>query len=145
MYVMKTLLIALICLLPMVCFGKEKADTASCCCSKQESCEKKPKVAPYNGQLITHETIVKNGYRDLYEALRGTVAGAVVNDGKIYLRNIGYTKEPLFIVDGVECNSSALANSRIDMSRIDTIEVVKDGSMFGLKGDAGLVVITTLK
>ncbi|MCC8118875.1 MAG: TonB-dependent receptor plug domain-containing protein [Bacteroidales bacterium] len=110
------------------------------------------------GILINREQIVKSGARDLYELLKGRVAGCVVNGNLISLRPTGNLRgemrggedlksnfEPLFFVDGVECRGSAQANVRAPIETIESVEVLKDGTMYGLRGAAGAIHITTIK
>lgn len=105
------------------------------------------------GILINREQIVKSGARDLYELLKGRVAGCVVTDNSINLRpsgNLGGLTggaasnfEPLFFVDGVECRGSAQANARAPIENIQMVEVLKDGTNYGLRGTYGAILITT--
>lgn len=109
------------------------------------------------GFLITRDQIAKSGARDLYELLKGRVAGCNVNGNTITLRPSGNLAgvymgesyqsniEPLFFIDGVECRGSAQANVRAPIEFIETVEVQKSGTDYGLRGANGAILITTIK
>jgi TonB-dependent SusC/RagA subfamily outer membrane receptor len=49
----------------------------------------------------------------------------------------------LIVVDGVEYGSFAQANSSISTHDVESVDVLKDGSIYGSRGANGVVLITT--
>lgn len=98
-----------------------------------------------NGEanVITREQIAKANYKDLNDALRGQIPGVVITDnGGVEIRS-GLPCNPLFIVDGVECWGGPSPNDRVAIESVEKIEVIRDGSMYGLKGAGGIIKIYT--
>lgn len=84
------------------------------------------------------------GYSDIYEYLQGRVAGVEVVGTQVRVRgehSITGNNDPLWIVDGQECNDVG----SIPVNMIKSVEVLKDGSltaMYGSRGANGVILVT---
>lgn len=103
----------------------------------------------YNSNVLTQEQILRMTPGNLYDIFRGGVMpGVSVNGNKISIRggtSFDLDNEPLFVVDGTQYESSSEADSVVPVNDILKIEVQKDGSMYGLRGANGVIIITTVK
>lgn len=91
---------------------------------------------------IPGEVLVRTGRTDLLEAMQGLVPGLIVTNGKAIIRGVGTinsTTDPLFIVDGVEVSTLSF----VSVNDVESVEVQKDGSMYGAKGANGVILVTT--
>lgn len=94
------------------------------------------------GSLRSRENEV---YNDMYEYLRGRVAGVFVDtDGSIKVRGINSiysSTQPLILLDGMEINDLSIVNP----SDVYSVDVLKDSSaaIYGIKGANGVILITT--
>lgn len=85
-------------------------------------------------------------YSDMYDYLRGRVAGVMVtSDKRIIIRGIGTNSDatdPLILVDGVETTDL----SGINPADVQSVDVIKDGStaIYGMRGANGVVIINTV-
>ena len=85
-------------------------------------------------------------YSDMYEYLRGRVAGVMVtSDNRIIIRGIGTNSDatdPLILVDGVETTDL----SGINPADVQSVDVIKDGStaIYGMRGANGVIIINTV-
>lgn len=100
-----------------------------------------------NGR-ITGDELRANGYTNLMDALRGKVPGMNVSNpsasgqSSITMRGTSSlygSSAPLFMVDGVEVSDF----NGINIQDVDYVEVLKDGSMYGVKGSNGVIVVKT--
>ncbi len=86
-----------------------------------------------------------SGYTNIYDYIKGRVAGVSVNGTTIRIRgerSILGSNDPLFIVDGMEVNDIGFLSP--DM--VKSITVLKDASttaLYGARGANGVLVITT--
>ena len=84
-------------------------------------------------------------YTDMYDYLRGKVAGVLVKgDNTIIIRGVttmNSSTEPLILVDGVEITDLNLINP----NDVYSVDILKDASasIYGLKGANGVILITT--
>lgn len=106
----------------------------------------------YNSNVLVREQIVRSSANSIYELLRGSIAGVNVlygdNGQMISIRggnSLSLDSEPLFIVDGAQYESSQDVEAGVSVDDIVRIEVLKDGSAYGMKGSNGAIIITTLK
>ena len=81
-------------------------------------------------------------YADMYDYLRGRVAGVTV---RIIIRGIGTNSDatdPLILVDGVETTDL----SGINPTDVQSVDVIKDGStaIYGMRGANGVIIINTV-
>lgn len=82
-------------------------------------------------------------YQDIYDMIRGRVAGVEVSGKSIRIRgtrSLNVSTEPLFVVDGVIVKEI----DNIAPETVKSIEVLKgpDASAYGTRGSNGVVVIT---
>ncbi|SDB65421.1 TonB-dependent Receptor Plug Domain [Flavobacteriaceae bacterium MAR_2010_188] len=85
------------------------------------------------------------GYNTIYDYIRGKVAGVTVSStNRITIRgvnSVGGSSDPLFVVDGFPVQSL----DYIDVNQVKNVEVSKDGSMYGVRGSNGVLIITLKK
>lgn len=107
------------------------------------------KPVEFDPNVLTREQIRRFETSDLIETLRGRIAGLVIDDDEngTVARMRGVTSstnfEPLFVVDGVKYNSLMDVNNSVNIETVDRIEVLKDGSAYGMDGANGVILITT--
>ena len=82
-------------------------------------------------------------YQDIYDMIRGRVAGVEVSGKSIKIRgtnSLNISTEPLFVVDGVITKEI----DDISPETVKSIEVLKgpDASIYGTRGSNGVIVIT---
>jgi TonB-dependent SusC/RagA subfamily outer membrane receptor len=82
-------------------------------------------------------------YQDIYDMIRGRVAGVEVSGKSIKIRgtnSLNISTEPLFVVDGVITREI----DDIAPETVKSIEVLKgpDASVYGARGSNGVIVIT---
>ena len=85
-------------------------------------------------------------YTNMYDLIKGRVAGVQVVNKQIRIRGSGSTtsnNEPLIIVDGGPIRNDALNN--ISPSSVKSISVIKDASaaIYGTRGANGVILIET--
>jgi len=85
-------------------------------------------------------------YQDIYDMIRGRVAGVEVSGRSIKIRgtnSLNVSTEPLFVVDGVIVREI----DDIAPETVKSIEVLKgpDASVYGVRGSNGVIVITRKK
>jgi TonB-dependent SusC/RagA subfamily outer membrane receptor len=84
-------------------------------------------------------------YQDIYDMIRGRVAGVEVSGKSIKIRgtnSLNISTEPLFVVDGVIVKEI----DDIAPETVKSIEVLKgpDASVYGARGSNGVIVITRI-
>ena len=91
-------------------------------------------------------------YTDLASYLTGRVAGVKVEEyggaKKVIIRGIStFTGDvgALIVVDGVSQDDFDLVNRSININDISSVDILMDGSGYGVRGSNGVVIITTLK
>jgi hypothetical protein len=52
--------------------------------------------------------------------------------------------EPLIVIDGMAYDSFSVVNSFLDVNNIQSIQVQKDGGLYGVRGANGVIIITTI-
>jgi len=85
-------------------------------------------------------------YQDIYDMIRGKVAGVEVSGRSIKIRgtnSLNVSTEPLFVVDGVIVREI----DDIAPETVRSIEVLKgpDASVYGARGSNGVILITRKK
>lgn len=96
---------------------------------------------------ITGEILVRTGRTNLLEALTGLVPGLTIHPKPsggftAQIRGISSVKgntEPLYLLNGTE----VINFDFLDLNEVKTVEVMKDGSMYGAKGANGVISVTT--
>lgn len=86
-------------------------------------------------------------YQNVYELIRGEVAGVEVNGTKIRIRGlstINGTSDPLVLVNNVEVSIESIQS--IDPRMVKSINILKgsDASIYGSRGGNGVLLITLL-
>lgn len=106
----------------------------------------------FNSNVLLREQIMRSSANSIYELLRGSIAGVTVTYGDngqmVSIRggnSLSLDSEPLFIVDGQQYESSQDVDAGVSVNDIVKLEVLKDGSAYGMKGSNGAIIITTLK
>lgn len=85
------------------------------------------------------------GTQDLEAAILGRVAGVTKVNGQIVIRNVGTvnptnaSQAALILVDGSEVANLSMVN----VQDVETVTVQKDGTMYGLRGANGVILIKT--
>ena len=85
---------------------------------------------------------MRTGRTNILDALQGLVPGLTVSNGRAVIRGIGTinsSSDPLFILDGVEVPSLSFVN----LNDVERVEVQKDGSIYGVKGANGVILVTS--
>ena len=106
--------------------------------------KKKDLIGPVDKIDVTKSKY--SGYNTIYEVIRGTVPGVVVNGTSIIIRSISSLNadtQPLFVVDGVPVSSI----DNISPLAVKSIEVLKGSaaSIYGTRGSNGVILINLLK
>lgn len=106
----------------------------------------------YASNVLVREQIMRSNAASIYELLRGSISGVTISYGDngpmVSIRggnSFSLDSEPLFIVDGMQYETSSDVDSSVSVDDIVRLEVVKDGSAYGMKGSNGAIIITTLK
>jgi len=91
----------------------------------------------------------QRSYRSLIELLQGNVSGLNITASGASFRGqntlFNGNSEPLVVVDGVAIGTIKQADSSVHLNDIQSIEVIKDGAGWGVRGANGVIVITTKK
>lgn len=98
---------------------------------------------------VTGEDLRETGCMTLLEALSGMMAGVDVYDNDEGVQHVSIRGSrsqsgnvlPLYIVDGHEVQH--LMNVSID--QVKDVEVLKDGSIYGVKGANGVVIVHLIR
>jgi len=93
----------------------------------------------------------KGGYADLASYLQGRVAGVQVVSGEnaekvVIIRGINTFHGDvgaLVVVDGVVYESFDMANRSVNIRDIKSVDILMDGSLYGIRGSNGVIVVTT--
>ncbi len=87
------------------------------------------------------------GYKDLASYLQGRIAGVQVKGGEVIIRggsnSFVLSSAALIVVDGVIMDDFETANHSVNILDIESVDVLKDGSIYGSRGANGVVIITT--
>lgn len=96
------------------------------------------------------ELLKKHPARNLAELLSGQIPGLYISMGPsgmtANIRGINSIKsgtEPLIVIDGMAYDSFSVVNSFLDVYSIQSIQVQKDGGLYGVRGANGVIIITT--
>ncbi|MBR5139119.1 MAG: TonB-dependent receptor plug domain-containing protein [Alistipes sp.] len=96
-----------------------------------------------NYNVITGEELRQSANPDLESALMGRVPGMMRTDGELTLRgrnSINMSSKPLFVVDGAEVEDLSM----VSIYDVETVTILKDGSMYGMRGANGVILVKTL-
>ena len=97
------------------------------------------------------ELLKKRPARNLAELLQGQIPGLFISLGPsgmtANIRGINSIlsgTEPLIVIDGMAYDSFSVVNSFLDVNNIQSIQVQKDGGLYGVRGANGVIIITTI-
>jgi iron complex outermembrane receptor protein len=101
--------------------------------------------------IDVQELMKTQNFTSLYDLLQGRVAGLSISTtgGNTYSATIRGQKtfygsnEPLVVIDGIPVGDLSTANGMINVRDIKTIDVLKEGSIYGSRGANGVILITT--
>jgi len=118
--------------------GKEQAE-------KENKADQGKNIPVKSGVINVRDSAVPV-YQDIYDMIRGRVAGVEVSGRSIKIRgtnSLNVSTEPLFVVDGVIVREI----DDIAPETVKSIEVLKgpDASVYGTRGSNGVIVITRKK
>lgn len=106
-------------------------------------------VIPTN-KLTPTTDLAASGYTDLASYLKGRIAGVNVvgsdDNYEIQIRGVNsfmLSSSALIIVDGQFFEDFNTVNQMVNIADIKSVEVLKDGSIYGSRGANGAVIITT--
>lgn len=105
---------------------------------------KRREVTNSNTGMISGEELRRTGVTDLERALLGRVPGLAMIDGELTMRgknSINSSTKMLFLVD----NQPVESLSYVSISEIESVSVFKDGSMYGIRGANGVILIKTIR
>ena len=120
--------------------------------AQQQDTVKRSDGSQHSASSAKTKVKIKNAanYTDLASYLPGRVAGVTISGPAgsrvVIIRGISsFYGEPgaLIIVDGIEMDSFESANNSVNIQDIESVEVIKDGAEYGVKGANGVVIITT--
>ncbi|MFA5444480.1 MAG: hypothetical protein WC128_05490 [Bacteroidales bacterium] len=108
------------------------------------------RTTPTNSIENVPELLKTRPARDLAELLMGQIPGLRITSGPTGvtanirgINTITGNTEPLIVVDGMTYDTFAVVNSFLDVHSIQSIQVQKDGGMYGMRGANGVIIITT--
>lgn len=105
---------------------------------------KRREVTNSNTGTISGEELRRTGVTNLERALLGRVPGLTMIDGELTMRgknSINSSTKMLFLVD----NQPVESFSAVSISDIESVTVFKDGTMYGIRGANGVILIKTIK
>ena len=91
---------------------------------------------------ITGDDLIKSGQTNIINALKGRVAGLQVHDGQVTIRgtsSVNLDCTPLYVVDG----SVVTSLDYLSVYDVESVQVLKDGGMYGSRGANGAIVVKT--
>lgn len=104
---------------------------------------KKREVTNSNTGSISGEELRRTGVQDLERALLGRVPGLAMIDGQLTIRgknSINSSTKLLYLVDNQPVESLAFVN----ISDVESVTVFKDGTMYGIRGANGVILVKTI-
>ena len=98
---------------------------------------------PTKGGVLTAEMIEREGFSNLADALRAKATSLVIDGaGNVTIRgvnSIGNHANALIICDGMEIGSI----HAININDVASVEIQRDGTLYGFKGVGGVIAIKT--
>ena len=98
---------------------------------------------PAKGGLLTAEVIAREGFTNLADALRAKAPSLMVESAsRVIIRGVNSIGNPapaLIVCDGMEIASLDAVN----INDIASVEVQKDGTLYGFRGVGGVISIKT--
>ncbi len=96
-----------------------------------------------NYNVITGDELRQSANHDLESILMGRIPGMIKNGGEITLRgrnSINMSSKPLILVDGAEVEDLSM----VSVFDVETITVLKDGGIYGMRGANGVILVKTI-
>lgn len=98
---------------------------------------------PSKGGVLTAEMIEREGFTNLADALRAKATSLLIEpSGTIYIRGINSVGNPspaLIICDGMDVGTI----NAININDVASVEIQRDGTLYGFKGVGGVISIKT--
>ena len=98
---------------------------------------------PTKGGVLTADMIAREGFTNLADALRAKAVNLVIDSsGSVTIRgvnSIGNHASALIVCDGVEISSL----NAVNVNDVHSVEIQRDGTLYGFRGVGGVVVIKT--
>ena len=98
---------------------------------------------PSKGGVLTAEMIEREGFTNLADALRAKATSLLIEpSGTIYVRGINSVGNPspaLIICDGMDVGTI----NAININDVASVEIQRDGTLYGFKGVGGVISIKT--
>lgn len=98
---------------------------------------------PTKSGVLTAEMIAREGFTNLADALRAKAPNLTVDSsGSVTIRgvnSIGNHASALIICDGMELSSV----NAVNINDVQSVEIQRDGTLYGFRGIGGVVVIKT--
>lgn len=95
-----------------------------------------------NYNVITGEELRRSANPDLESILMGRIPGLTRTGGELTLRgrnSINMSSKPLILVDGAEVEDLSM----VSVFDVETVTVLKDGGMYGMRGANGVILVKT--
>jgi hypothetical protein len=98
---------------------------------------------PTKGGVLTAEMIEREGFSILADALRAKATSLLIDgSGNVIIRGVNSIGNPapaLIVCDGMEIGSI----NAININDVASVEVQRDGTLYGFRGVGGVIVIKT--
>jgi hypothetical protein len=98
---------------------------------------------PTKGGILTAEMIEREGFSNLADALRAKATSLLIDgSGNVIIRGVNSIGNPapaLIVCDGMEIGSI----NAININDVASVEVQRDGTLYGFRGVGGVIVIKT--
>lgn len=103
----------------------------------------KRRELPSKGGVLTADMIAREGFTTLSDALRAKAPTLIIDgSGSVTIRgvnSIGNHAPALIVCDGMEIASLDVVN----VNDVASVEIQKDGTLYGFRGVGGVIVIKT--
>ena len=98
---------------------------------------------PTEGGVLTAEMIEREGFTNLADALRAKATSLMVDGaGNVTIRGVNSIGNPapaLIVCDGMEIGTI----NAVNINDVASVEVQRDGTLYGFRGVGGVIVIKT--
>ena len=98
---------------------------------------------PSKSGVLTAEMIEREGFSNLADALRAKATSLIVDGaGNVTIRGVNSIGNPapaLIVCDGMEIGTV----NAVNINDVATVEIQRDGTLYGFKGVGGVIVIKT--
>ena len=98
---------------------------------------------PTKGGVLTAEMIEREGFTNLADALRAKATSLMIDGaGNVTIRGVNSIGNPapaLIVCDGMEIGTI----NAVNINDVASVEIQRDGTLYGFKGVGGVIVIKT--